>query len=206
MSRDEQREIADHFERSYQHGSTPWTRHGPEPLLDEFLRMLGERFPSAHVLDMGCGTGWIAIRVARLGFSVWGVDASVTAIETARETARSEGLEDRAHFEVGDALALSYDDAFFDAAIDRGLFHHILPENRTLYSDNLLRVLRLEALLYLSVFSRRNPPGIGQRFTSGDVEANFGERFSILRSVEDPWPTHSPAHLLHFILERKGDT
>ncbi len=154
-------------------------------------------------MDLGCGTGWISIRAARLGFSVWGVDASATAIETARAAAQAEGLEDRARFEVGDALALSHDDAAFDAVIDRGLFHHILPDNRPLYFDNVLRILRPEGMLYLSVFSRRNHPGIGQRFSRSDVERGFGGVFEIARAVEDPWPTRSPAHLLHFILDRR---
>lgn len=84
--------------------------------------------------------------------------------------------------------------------MDRGLFHHILPENRDKYLKNILRVLKPNSLVYLSVFSDKNPLGIGQLFTKELVEKIFGPDFKIKYFKGDPYPTDAPAHLLHFIL------
>lgn len=184
----------------FRSGVTPWKGHPLEDLLIEFVNRLSKERPKAKVLDIGCGDGWISIGMAKSGFQVWGIDSSKTAIEKARKDARRAGVE--ADFKVGDALKLPYEEDSFDAMVDRGLFHHILPKNRSLYLKNILLVLKKDALIYLSVFSMRNPEGIGQRFTEEDIYELFGAHFNRLKKTEDPWPTNAPAHLLHFIFER----
>ncbi len=86
---------------------------------------------------------------------VWGIDSSPTAIDEAKEMAKGAGLKEHCHFQLGDALDLPYEDSFFDVLLDRGLLHHILPENRKLYFENILRVLKPKSLVYLSVFSKK---------------------------------------------------
>lgn len=70
-----------------------------------------------RILEVGCGTGsnlWFA---AREGYSVVGVDASETAIETARQRFEKEGL--LGEFRVADFTDLPLDDKNFDLVIDR---------------------------------------------------------------------------------------
>ena len=67
----------------------------------------GERW-----LDVGCGTGAVAMRAARAGADVTGVDLSPVMVETARRRAAEEGLE--IAYDVGDAENLPYEDASFD--------------------------------------------------------------------------------------------
>jgi SAM-dependent methyltransferase len=59
----------------------------------------------ARVADLGCGTGWSSIAIARAypRVTVDGFDADAASIEAAREIAKSEGLDDRVHFHVADA-------------------------------------------------------------------------------------------------------
>jgi demethylmenaquinone methyltransferase / 2-methoxy-6-polyprenyl-1,4-benzoquinol methylase len=69
-----------------------------------------------HVLDVATGTGDLALELAsRVGSSgeVVGSDFSERMLELAREKAALRGLPVR--FETGNALALPYDDASFDA-------------------------------------------------------------------------------------------
>lgn len=203
MNTDEQRRIAEHFERMWRQGVTPWLVHKPEPLLQKYLKPLKNKFGRAKVLDIGCGNGWISLLAAKEGHEVWGIDSPDEAIKEANHNAKEAGLLDLAHFQVGDALNLPYEDSFFDALVDRGLFHYILPENRSKYLENILQVLKPKSLVYLFVFSDKNPLGIGQLFTKELVEKIFGSNFKIQYFKEDPYPTDAPAHLLHFILERK---
>jgi SAM-dependent methyltransferase len=58
-----------------------------------------EAFAGAQrVLDLGSGTGEDAIRVARGGASVLGIDASAAMVRAAQEKARRGGCADRAQF------------------------------------------------------------------------------------------------------------
>jgi demethylmenaquinone methyltransferase / 2-methoxy-6-polyprenyl-1,4-benzoquinol methylase len=82
--------------------------------------------PGSRALDVATGTGDLAIELARRGASVTGVDFAEAMLEVARTKAPHVA------FDRGDALALPYEDAAFDAAtvgfgarnfsdLDRGL-------------------------------------------------------------------------------------
>ncbi len=55
----------------------------------------------SKILDLGCGRGRHSINLARKGYHVTGIDLSEQAIETAKEKAKNEGLEN-VNFEVRD--------------------------------------------------------------------------------------------------------
>jgi|SRR3989344_378477 len=202
MDQTGQNRIKSHFENLYRTGITPWKDHPPSPVLTYFLKYLKEKKPNAKLLDIGCGDGWISIIAAQASFAVWGIDGSQTAIANALKNSKKQGLKEKTHFQLGDALALPYSSHFFDALIDRGLFHHILPKNRKLYFKNIFRVLKDNSFIYLSVFSLNNPEGIGQQFTEQKISDYFSPHFIIDYFAQDPYPTPAPAHLLHFILRR----
>lgn len=71
--------------------------------------------PGSRLLDVGCGTGQIAIPAARAGVDVTGIDIASNWIDVARARAAAEGLN--ATFDVGDAEQLPYPDASFDVVI-----------------------------------------------------------------------------------------
>jgi ubiquinone/menaquinone biosynthesis C-methylase UbiE len=81
------------------------------PVHDELAARLapqrGERW-----LDLATGTGAVALRAARAGADVTGLDLAPALIETAKRLAADQGLAVR--FEVGDVERLPYDDALFD--------------------------------------------------------------------------------------------
>lgn len=58
------------------------------------------------ILDVGCGTGRIAIELAEIGYDVVGIDISYLYVEEASRRARERGLSDRAKFIVCDARNL----------------------------------------------------------------------------------------------------
>ena len=74
--------------------------------------------PRAHVLDLGCGTGWTACHLAKEhGASVVGVDLTPSVLCWADERIEREGLGDRVTTRVADAHDLPFADATFDAVI-----------------------------------------------------------------------------------------
>jgi 2-polyprenyl-3-methyl-5-hydroxy-6-metoxy-1,4-benzoquinol methylase len=63
-------------------------------------RVLAAR-PSARVLDVGCGEGWLSRRLASPSVQVVGIDASAALVDTARQTSATS--DDRApQYEVVD--------------------------------------------------------------------------------------------------------
>jgi SAM-dependent methyltransferase len=101
-------------------GGPPWDIGGPQPALAEVLDN-GVRGP--RVLDIGCGTGDLAIALARRGYEVTAIDISRVAIDMARAKAAGQGLT--VHFEVRDATHLPVPQAPFDAVFDSGLLHSL---------------------------------------------------------------------------------
>jgi SAM-dependent methyltransferase len=69
--------------------------------------------PGMKWLDAACGTGAVAFLAAERGAEVTGMDLAPVLIDRAKEIAAERGLDIR--FDIGDAEAMSYDDASFDA-------------------------------------------------------------------------------------------
>lgn len=94
-------------------GSAPWERVAETlaPLHDDLVAELSPR-AGEQCLDIATGTGAVAVRAARAGAEVTGVDLAPRLVETARRLAVEEGLTIR--FDVGDCEHLPYDDASFD--------------------------------------------------------------------------------------------
>jgi SAM-dependent methyltransferase len=81
--------------------------------------------PGTRALEIGCGGGQVTLRLAQQGFDATGVDFSETAIELARENARTAGVA--ARFEVGDALTLEgFPDASFSLVLDNHALHCVV--------------------------------------------------------------------------------
>ncbi|MBT2384062.1 methyltransferase domain-containing protein [Streptomyces sp. ISL-11] len=73
--------------------------------------------PGRHVLDIGCGTGRSALRLAQQrDVAVTGISISKEQIARANQLATDHGLAGRLTFEHADAMRMPYGDASFDCA------------------------------------------------------------------------------------------
>jgi len=104
---------------------------------EDFIKRLDLK-PGMKVLDVACGTGNLALPAARTGATVTGVDIAPNLVEQARENARREGLN--AQFDEGDAEALPYGDASFDAVVT--MFGAMFAPRPELVAAELKRVCR----------------------------------------------------------------
>jgi 2-polyprenyl-3-methyl-5-hydroxy-6-metoxy-1,4-benzoquinol methylase len=68
-----------------------------------------------RILDIGCGTGRHDIELAKRGYSVTGIDLSVSQLKRAREKAAEAGVDIK--FEQGNARTLKYKDEYDVALI-----------------------------------------------------------------------------------------
>jgi len=132
----------------------PWIVETPPKVLVDLIE--SGMIRPCKVVDLGCGTGNYAIYLAGRGFQVTGIDISPMAIGIARENAKSKAAQ--CDFIVADVLGdLKEVEGTFDFAFDWELLHHIFPEQRKKYVENVSRLLNPKGC-YLSVcFSEQNP-------------------------------------------------
>ena len=94
-----------------------------------------------QILDVGTGTGVLVHALGHLvepGGEVVGIDLSETMVKEA--TKRAEGFSKSLRFEKGDALAMSFKDNSFDAAMSSIVFQHLPDPQRAL--DEMVRVTK----------------------------------------------------------------
>jgi SAM-dependent methyltransferase len=94
--------------------------------------------PGERVLDVGCGTGNLALPAAQVGATVTGVDIATNSLEQARARAAAAGLT--IQFDEGDAEQLPYADAQFDTVVT--MFGAMFAPRPEKAAAELLRVCR----------------------------------------------------------------
>jgi ubiquinone/menaquinone biosynthesis C-methylase UbiE len=99
----------------------------------------------ARALDVGCGTGFLALRLAELGHTVTGVDLSPQMIEQARGKADRAGFQ--IDFQVSNAVELDSADETYDLLVARHVIWNLPDPERAV--AEWLRVLRRGGLLLL---------------------------------------------------------
>jgi ubiquinone/menaquinone biosynthesis C-methylase UbiE len=104
--------------------------------------------PGMRVLDVACGTGGVALRAARAGADVAGIDLSADQLAKARRAADAEGLQIR--LDEGDCQELPYADAEFDAVAS--VFGAIFAPDHERTAIELARVCRQEGRLALTAW------------------------------------------------------
>ena len=95
-------------------------------------------FDGFTLVDIGCGGGLVAEPMARLGFSVTGIDAGAAAIDAARAHAEAGGLGIDYRVTTADALARTGER--FDVALALELVEHV--RDRDLFLAGLGRLVK----------------------------------------------------------------
>jgi ubiquinone/menaquinone biosynthesis C-methylase UbiE len=101
--------------------------------------------PPLRVLDVGCGTGFLALRMAELGHTAVGIDLAEEMLAAAQRKAAGSGLA--VTFRSGDAEAPPRDGAPYDVILERHVIW-TLPQPRQALR-NWRELLRPGGLLIL---------------------------------------------------------
>lgn len=136
--------------------------------------------PGERVLDVGCGTGTLAVAAARrVGRDGWvgGVDAAPQMVQAARRKAAREGVG----VDVREALAqdLPFPDGSVDAVMTSMAMHHVPPHARVVAVAEMRRVLRPGGRLLIADFQPLRSSGaravaqhvLGHRMAGVDLHA-----------------------------------
>ncbi|MFN0061266.1 MAG: class I SAM-dependent methyltransferase [Myxococcaceae bacterium] len=104
--------------------------------------------PGQTVLDVGCGTGVVAITAARQGARVVGLDLTPELLESARDNAKLAGAE--VEWVEGDAESLPFEAARFDVVLSQ--FGHMFAPRPEVAVSEMLRVLKPGGTLAFSTW------------------------------------------------------
>ena len=108
------------------------------PVAGRLVRFAGIA-PGERVLDVGTGTGVVAVTAARAGAKVSALDLSPILIEEARTNGQIAGCDDITWTD-GDAEDLPYADATFDVVLSQ--FGHMFAPRPDVVVSEMRRVLR----------------------------------------------------------------
>ncbi len=136
------------------------------PLYDPFVKLLGgdkarqaliaqAALPMVgRVLDVGCGTGSLAVLLKQLHpqVHVVGLDPDPKALGRAGRKAKRASVS--IQFDQGSADRLPYADASFDRVFSSFMFHHLRPDQRAKMLQEVSRVLVPGGSLHLLDFER----------------------------------------------------
>jgi SAM-dependent methyltransferase len=153
----------------------PWDIEAPQP---ELMRLVEEFPPRGRILDVGCGTGDLAIGLAELGHAVLGVDFVPSAIEVARTRARALAADRQrlVEFRVGDALRLSRFAGEIGSVVDSGFFHLFDGPTRAELVGELAAVLRSGGRYLMLGFAITFPiPNSPRAVTPDEIAALFSK-------------------------------
>lgn len=146
--------------------------------------------PGQYVLDVGGGTGVVAITAARLGAKVVGSDLTPALLERAREHGKLAELD--IEWKEADAEALPFPDATFDVVVSQ--FGHMFAPRADVAMAEMLRVLK---------------PGGTIAFNTWPPEHFVGRFFALTSSYAPPPPPgYSPPPQwgdVNIVKQRLGD-
>jgi SAM-dependent methyltransferase len=164
----------DPFEELKQRQREMWASFSPAaafttPVAAHLVRFAGVA-PGQAVLDVGTGTGVVAVTAARAGARVSALDLTPDLLVHARENAHIAGQEDIIWIE-GDAERLPYPDASFDVVLSQ--FGHMFAPRPDVVVAEFHRVLK---------------PGGRVAFATWPPEHFIGRMFAFVGSHSPPSP------------------
>jgi len=139
------------------------------------IRSIGK---TSKIIDIACGTGSLALSIARTADQVTGIDLDSRLISYASGRANKKGLKNRVQFIVHDAASLScYDDGEFDIAVTSMSVHQFEAE----LAVNVLREMkRIASKVIIADYNCPMPAGFSralaygiERMARGDHYRNF---------------------------------
>ncbi len=177
------RQNLEFWDRAWNGVKVPYTQL---PDLDYVPRIPSaiETKKSQKVLDLGCGSGWLSIFLARNGFDVIGVDVAKHAVELGQMWAKDENLN--IDFQVQDISDLHFPSCYFGSVVANSIFEHLTYDlaKRTL---ELLSKMLLPGGIFVGCFDKVGTgPGEFYKLDDGSqIYTDKGRKGMLLRCFSD---------------------
>ena len=115
-----------------------------------FVRLLDRSIPGdAQIVDLGCGTGQMALYLAKADRRVVGADLTPASLALANAAAKRFGL--RVHFVETDLRSAGLRSGAFDVVLSSGVLHHT-PDPRAAFAS-IVPLARPGGIIVLGVYN-----------------------------------------------------
>ncbi len=185
--------------------------HALNPKLFSLIEKFSKTIKGNKVLDLGCGPGHDSYKFSELGFDVVGIDYSSEMIRRAQSF---KDTVNKPKFVVGDMREISniFQENEFDAAWVSASLLHISEKDVPKVLENLKKILKDGAVLYISLKGGEQGPAIveeGKYGISMQREFIFWERINFekllkmhnfeITEVEESQKTKSGDYITNWI-------
>lgn len=147
---------------------------------ENFLQMLEPKL-GEHILDLGCGSGYLTNVIREEGAVVLGVDSSAEMIEKAKQS------YPQTDFKVADAIHLGFD-ASFNAVFSNAVLHWIKAEDQSGMISSVYQALK---------------PG-GRFVAEMGGKGNVGKMISTLRVILEKFGYEQQAQMQYLFFPSIG--
>lgn len=135
--------------------------------VEELVKLLPEK---GKVLDLGCGMGANSVFLAEHGFDVVCVDKDKENIDYIKKNYPNINAVNK------DILGFDFPEEKYDLVLGINLLHFFKLENIKLLINKILKSLKNNGLIYLQVFSVKNPnKKFPYLFTKKELQEFFSE-------------------------------
>lgn len=145
-------------------------------------------------LDVGCGSGALAIAVAKrnpnatvIGIDRWGKEYASFSRTLCKRNARAEGAEN-VTFTKGDAVKLDFPDETFDAVVSNYVYHNIPSKDRQAILLETLRTLKKGGTFALHDIFSKSKYGDMQAFVQKLKEMGY-EQVELIDTTDGKFMT-----------------
>ncbi len=145
--------MADYYIENRDFWETAWTRVKnlyKKPTETEYLEELPKglkEYGVKTVLDIACGSGWLAVYLNSFGFKSTGIDISEAAIKLAHRWIEEENLKDIEFF-MQDMMDMDFPDDHFDAIVISSSLEHLNKERAAEFFIKAKRVVKPDGILF----------------------------------------------------------
>ena len=136
-----------------------------------------------RVLDLGCGTGTLAVlaKYAHRGAEVFGLDGDPEVLKLARTKLEAARID--VQFDQGLASALPYADESFDRVLSSLFFHHLPSEMKLEAMREVLRVLRAGGEFHIADWGKATSLAMRVAFVGVQLLDGFATTTDNVRGV-----------------------
>lgn len=123
-----------------------WRDHNRQEEQDLMGAEMKAFLSGTNVIDVGCGTGYWTQKISETAKSIVGIDINQAVLDIAA----SKTYDCPTEFKLMDAYKLEYPDRTFTGAISSFWLSHIRKENINEWIEQLHRILKPEAHVFIS--------------------------------------------------------
>ena len=132
------------------------------------------------ILDVGCGVGRHLVYLAAMGYNVYGIDTSITALHKASENLKTFSL--KAALENSTMWNIPFDGVVFSAALAINVLNHAMPDEITNTVSAISERLVSKGLFLVTLLTNNDYRRYGRQINTNTFICGKGPEKGVLHT------------------------